>query len=188
MKYKTLVICSLFIFVSCKKDTQNIDRAKATMDSLYSHYGVENEAQLRETYPFKEEYKATYLNKEDCSEANKFAFLWPFSGTFSAANAIYFNTNDQKYLDIINNKVLKGLDEYFDTERYPFGYASYINRAPLSDRFYDDNVWIGIDYINLYLHTKEPKYLAKAQLVWILYIVVMMINLEVESIGWRVTR
>lgn len=158
------------------------------MDSLYSHYGVENEALLRETYPFKEEYKATYLNKEDCSETNKFAFLWPFLGTFSAANAIYFNTNDQKYLDIINNKVLTGLDEYFDTERYPFGYASYINRAPLSDRFYDDNVWIGIDYINLYLHTKEPKYLAKAQLVWILYIVVMMINLEVESIGWRVTR
>lgn len=166
MKYGILAICSLFIFVSCKKNTENIDRAKATIDSLYSHYGVEDEALLRETYPFKEEYKATYLNREDSSKANKFAFLWPFSGTFSAANAIYFSTNDQKYLDIINNKVLKGLEQYFDTERYPFGYASYINRALLSDRFYDDNVWIGIDYIDLYLYTKEPKYLDKAQLVW----------------------
>lgn len=89
MKYGILAICSLFIFVSCKKNTENIDRAKATIDSLYSHYGVEDEALLRETYPFKEEYKATYLNREDSSKANKFAFLWPFSGTFSAANVIY---------------------------------------------------------------------------------------------------
>ena len=34
------------------------------------------------------------------------------------------------------------------------------------DRMYEDNMRIGIDLIDLYLHTRESRYLEKAELIW----------------------
>ena len=70
------------------------------------------------------------------------------------------------YKKLLDEKVLKGLSEYYDTRRMPQAYASYIKDAPLSDRFYDDNVWLGIDYTDVYLMTNEDKYLKNAKLIW----------------------
>lgn len=39
-------------------------------------------------------------------------------------------------------------------------------QPPQSDRFYDDNVWLGIDFTDTYSATKEDKYLQKAKLIW----------------------
>lgn len=159
---------SLLLLVGCgcqKEELTNIEKAKESLDSLYCHYRVDNTYLLRENYPFDEKYRATYLNTEN-SNPNEYAYLWPYSGTLSAVNALYIKTGDQKYLDIIENNIMKGLDQYFDENRKPSGYASYINTAPQSDRFYDDNVWIGIDFTEIYLHTKNGKYLEKAKEVW----------------------
>lgn len=71
----------------------------------------------------------------------------------------------QKYKKLLENKVLPGLEEYFDTRREPFAYSSYISNQPLSDRFYDDNVWLGIDFTDSYRMTKQA-YLEKAELIW----------------------
>ena len=38
--------------------------------------------------------------------------------------------------------------------------------APVSDRFYDDNVWLGIDFTDTYQLTQNKKYLDKATLIW----------------------
>ena len=48
----------------------------------------------------------------------------------------------------------------------PKAYASYIKDAPLSDRFYDDNVWLGIDFTDVYLMTSQENYLQSAKLIW----------------------
>ena len=61
---------------------------------------------------------------------------------------------------------LPGLAEYLDTTRMPAAYASYINTAPASDRFYDDNVWLGIDFCDIYEATGDKKYLAQAEMIW----------------------
>ena len=53
------------------------------------------------------------------------------------------------WLDVMDGMMLKGLDKYYDTKRQPAGYASYVNTAPQSDRFYDDNIWLGIDMADL---------------------------------------
>ena len=70
------------------------------------------------------------------------------------------------YKSLLDHQVLAGLEEYFDTRRTPHGYASYIHSAAPSDRFYDDNVWLGIDFTDIYRMTKEEKYLEKALLIW----------------------
>lgn len=143
-------------------------RAKQTLDSLYQNYSVSGTCLLRENYPSNiGDYTATYLaSEEQKNMPNLYSYLWPYSGTFSAVNALFEATSDANYKSLLDNKVLVGLEEYFDIQRTPEAYASYINSAAQSDRFYDDNVWLGIDFTDVYTLTKEAKYLQKAQLIW----------------------
>lgn len=167
-----ILFLSIFLLQGCNSkcaDSENYDLflqyAKSTFNNTYTKYGVEDEVLLREIFPFDKSYTATYLDG-NAETTNPYAYLWPYSGSFSAANTLFKLTSDPQYMDIIENKVLPGLEEYFDTSRHPFGYASYINRAPLSDRFYDDNIWIGIDFVDLYETSQKPVYLEKAEEVW----------------------
>ncbi|MCD8072336.1 MAG: glycoside hydrolase family 76 protein [Alistipes sp.] len=146
---------------------RNIERAGQTLDSLYKYYAVPGSGLLRENYPFAEDYTATYLHSDPQSRLPKeFAYLWPFSGTFSAVNALYAATGSEKYLAIIEERVLPGLEEYHDMERTPHAYSSYINSAPQSSRYYDDNIWLGIEFTELYRATGRPDHLAKAEEIW----------------------
>lgn len=172
---KAIDLLTVFIFVilaGCtsggKQETEpdNLGKAQITLDSLYAHYSVADTELLRENYPFDSQYKATYLADEANNLPNKYAYLWPYSGTFSAVNALYELTGDSKYKEMLDKQVLIGLEEYYDTRRTPYGYASYIRTAPLSDRFYDDNIWLGIDFTDTYTMTREPRYLEKAKLIW----------------------
>ena len=145
----------------------NLDRARQTLDSLYLNYSVDNSSLLRENYPFDEQHTVTYLaSEEQANIPNQFSYLWPYSGTFSAVNALFEATHDKKYKKLLDSRVLPGLEEYIDTQRVTNASKSYIRTAPASDRFYDDNVWLGIDFTDTYQMTQEPKYLDKAQLIW----------------------
>lgn len=168
----------IFLLISCSSKTarptdqndsggEKAAQAKSTLDSLYKYYGIENSNLLRENYPFDDKDKATYLaSSEQAEQANQYSYLWPFSGTFSAINALYEATKDESVFNILNAKTLVGLEEYFDNKRSPAAYASYINTAPQSDRFYDDNVWLGIDFTDVYEMTGKQEYLDKARLIW----------------------
>lgn len=136
------------------------------LDSLYSRYGVDGEPLLRETYPYDDAYKAGYLAGDDGAKGNPYSYLWPFSGTLSAVSALWEATGDSALLGVIYDRVLPGLDRYADTVRTPFAYASYVNDAPPSDRFYDDNIWLGIDFADLYRSTGDSLWLDKAEEIW----------------------
>lgn len=178
MNYKyafTVLMIGVMTITSCHNPkrsatTNNIAlaRAQQTLDSLYSSYSAPGTYLLRENYPSNiENYKATYLASEEQKNVpNQYSYLWPYSGTFSAVTALYAATQDTAYKSLLDNKVLVGLEEYSDTRRSPQAYASYIRSAAQSDRFYDDNIWLGIDYSDMYLLSKDAKYLQKAKLIW----------------------
>lgn len=169
MKNSIWIICFIFL-IACKHEAKvlsNLEKAKLTLDALYLNYSVKDSPLLRENSPFSEDYSATYLASEDKKDIpNPYSYLWPFSGTFSAVNAIAEASKDKGYYTTLNSVVLPGLEEYFDTKRQPAAYSSYINSAPESDRFYDDNVWIGIDFTDAYMASENKEYLDKAKLVW----------------------
>ena len=145
----------------------NAERAQQSLDALYKNYAAPNTCLLHENYPSDQNNKATYLaSEEQAKRHNEYSYLWPYSGTFSAVNALLESTGNKKYKKLLENKVLPGLEEYFDTRREPFAYSSYISNQPLSDRFYDDNVWLGIDFTDSYRMTKKQAYLEKAELIW----------------------
>lgn len=174
-RFRMLLLLVFITVLSCDagqidKDVNtniNIERAQITLDSLYKHYSAPKTNLLRENFPFDNKYTATYLaSEEQANRPNLYSYLWPYSGTFSAVNALFESSKDKKYRKILDAKVLNGLEEYYDTKRNPYGYASYINSAKQSDRFYDDNVWLGIDFTDTYMMTKDKKYLKKAKLIW----------------------
>lgn len=168
MKIHSCIVFGL-LFLSGYASAQskaNYQRASQTLDSIYAHFAVPNEQLFREHYPYDNQYKADYLGGgENANRSNPYSYLWPFSGVLSAQVARYETKKDKKVKQAINEKVWPGLDMYYD-KRQPYGYASYINTARRSDRFYDDNVWLGIDFTDLYLLTKEQKYLNKAKEIW----------------------
>lgn len=165
-----LCVASLTGCISSKQqmDTNpNLDRAQHTLDSLYAHYSIDNTCLLRENHPFDGDHKVTYLaSEEQANQPNLYSYLWPYSGSFSAVNALFETTQDLKYQRLLDERVLPGLEEYFDTSRTPNAYSSYVRTAPTSDRFYDDNVWLGIDFTDTYQLTKDKKYLDKAAMIW----------------------
>ena len=138
-----------------------------SLDSINKAYGVPDGKFLyRENYPNDTQYKADYLGGgTNADRPNPYAYLWPFSGTLSAHVALFEASNSSQIKQEIDTRVLPGLANYFD-KRVPAGYASYINEAPVSDRFYDDNIWLGIDLTDLYLLSKEEKYLTQAIEIW----------------------
>jgi len=160
------LILSFILIVHCKAD-DDVNRAKQTLESIYNHYSVKGSFLLRETFPFNDSHQVTYLdNAEQAKKKNEFSYLWPFSGSLSAVSALYEVKGDKGYLEMFDNTVLPGLELYWDTVRNPGAYASYIKIKPLPDRFYDDNVWIGIDFTDMYLSSKNESYLQKAEAVW----------------------
>ncbi len=156
------------VFCSCRTTKQNYNqkRAETTLDSIYKYYSVEKTPLLRETYPFDDKHTVTYLAGENKVKPNPYSYLWPYSGSLSAVSVLCESAQVKKYDELLEKRVLSGLKKYDDIRRSPDAYASYINTAPKSDRFYDDNIWIGIDFTDLYLHTKKTDYLNKAKSIW----------------------
>jgi len=151
-----------------KHRNHNFDRAAITLESMYNNYQINNSCLLRETYPIDINYSADYLASEESNNTpNKYSYLWPYSGTFTAVNTI-FEASDfsQVYKKTLEKRVLPGLEKYLDTKRNPTAYSSYITSDSKSDRFYDDNIWIGIDFLDVYFLTHENKYLSKAKMIW----------------------
>lgn len=171
---KIILLITVILSLACTSqpkaadtETQRSERAQQTLDSLFCHYSVPQSFLLRETFPFDSRYTATYLaTEEQNNQPNPYAYLWPYSGVFSAVNALMEAGDSDRYRRLLDERVLPGLEEYLDENRHPAAYASYIRTAPISDRFYDDNVWLGIDFTDIYAMTHSEPYLEKAKLIW----------------------
>lgn len=141
--------------------------AAELLDSTLRHYRSATSPLLyNENHPYSPDEKVTYLAGTDTVSRDKVAYLWPTSGIFSATNALLEATGDKQYRRLLDTVVLPGLHCYYDTLRTPHCYQSYIAEAGLSDRFYDDNVWLGIDFTDTYMLTGNKAYLDSARTVW----------------------
>ncbi|HEY6913182.1 MAG TPA: glycoside hydrolase family 76 protein [Paludibacter sp.] len=121
---------------------------------------------LNETYPLDPKNIVSYVINQDTTTTKRVAYLWPTSGVLSAVVALLETTKDIRYKTMLDTDVLPGLQRYYDSSRSPACYQSYLRSEGLHDRYYDDNVWLTIDFAELALLTKEKKYLEKAENIW----------------------
>jgi predicted alpha-1,6-mannanase (GH76 family) len=164
---------SLFLLVmvtlsaSREKSKENdLARAESTLSQIFNLYDAGHDCLLNEFYPDKPDNYVTYLENKDSVTVRRVAYLWPTSGVFSGVNALLKATGDKQYLKLLEEKVIPGLEHYYDSLREPVSYQSYITRAGMSDRYYDDNVWLSLDFCETYMLTRRPEYLNKSLKTW----------------------
>ena len=157
--------CSAPAVVEEETDNRQAVRAFELLDSILKHYDSGRPGLFYENYP-NIRTDATYLLSGDTSGGERMAFLWPASGVWSAANALWKATGDTSARKLVETVLLPGLAAYLDTLRQPVAYQSYLSEAGLFDRFYDDNIWLGIDFLETYRLTDNPCYLDWARTIW----------------------
>ena len=167
-------ISALFLAISLlacqtsvtQENNTSIARSEMLLDSIFKYYQAEGGNLFNENYPKSSNDKVTYLASTDTVTKDKVAYLWPTSGLFSGVNALLKTTRDNKYQALLQEKIIPGLECYYDTTRTPACFQSYISEAGHSDRFYDDNIWLGIDFLETYRLTGNKKYLKQSEEIW----------------------
>lgn len=143
---------------------QWLERSEELADSVEKYYRADKPWLLRENVGDARDFRADYLATSQGERAH--SFLWPYSGMLSAIVAQYAAAPSRSRLRHIREFISRGLDQYLDTVRRPAAYASYTPMQPAPDRFYDDNIWIGIDFADLYALTHKREFLSRAEGVW----------------------
>ena len=156
----------LFFLTSATGKTPENNRYLSIADSIL--HNVLNLYQtkdglLTETYPVNPDQKITYLaGGMQQNGTLKASFLWPYSGMMSGCVALYKATGNKKYKKLLEKRILPGMEQYWDNSRQPACYQSYPAKYGQHGRYYDDNIWIALDYCDYYQLTRVPTYLEKA--------------------------
>ena len=155
----------LFCLTSAVGKTPGNTRYLSIADSILSNvlnlYQT-NDGLLTETYPVNPDQKITYLAGGTQQNGKlKASFLWPYSGMMSGCVALYKATGNKKYKKILEKRILPGMEQYWDNSRLPACYQSYPTKYGQHGRYYDDNIWIALDYCDYYQLTHKPASLEK---------------------------
>nr|WP_275584380.1 glycoside hydrolase family 76 protein [Pullulanibacillus pueri] len=120
------------------------------------------------THYFYQPTSNLYSETFPIGEGNPFSYVWPYSQVLNATlDMRLLPKTGAKYSGDIESR-LAGLQNYWNEEKSPAGYDSYVD-PPLGnggDIFYDDNEWIGIDFIQHYDMTGDPQSLKKAKQIF----------------------
>ena len=155
----------LFCLTSAVGKTPGNTRYLSIADSILSNvlnlYQT-NDGLLTETYPVNPDQEITYLAGGTQQNGTlKASFLWPYSGMMSGCVALYKATENKKYKKILEKRILPGMEQYWDNSRLPACYQSYPTKYGQHGRYYDDNIWIALDYCDYYQLTHKPASLEK---------------------------
>ena len=166
MRKVCFAVCLLLsltsVFGKSPKNNRFLSVADSILCNILNLYQT-NDGLLTETYPINTEQKISYLAEGTQQNGiQKASFLWPYSGMISGCVALYKTTGDKKYKTILEKQLLPGLEQYWDTSRLLACYQSYPTKYGQHGRYYDDNIWIALDYCDYYSITRESKYLEKA--------------------------
>ena len=156
----------LFCLTSAVGKTPGNTRYLSIADSILSNvlnlYQT-NDGLLTETYPVNPDQKITYLAGGTQQNGTlKASFLWPYSGMMSGCVALYKATGNKKYKKILEKRILPGMEQYWDNSRLPACYQSYPTKYGQHGRYYDDNIWVALDYCDYYQLTHKSASLEKA--------------------------
>ncbi|MBC7849530.1 MAG: glycoside hydrolase family 88 protein [Chitinophagaceae bacterium] len=106
---------------------------------------------------FYDSSKKLFTEKTILKEDERpYSYLWPLCAFIQAANEMEAVSPSR----IVMKPVIEVINKYYSPKKAPHpGYDSYPVPLGGGDRFYDDNQWIGIAYIDAYHRTKDKEYL-----------------------------
>ncbi|WP_212003828.1 glycoside hydrolase family 76 protein [Chitinophaga sp. HK235] len=93
---------------------------------------------------------------------NAHADLWGLCALVQAANEMERLHPGKSYLP----PVAAAIQQYYDPIPPAPGYASYVVKERREDRYYDDNQWIGIAYLDVWQRTRQSVYLTRGEEIY----------------------
>lgn len=143
-----------------------LQRAKKIYATIWKDYRVPAYKGLfSENFPSNKKSTLDYF-QGDKVKSKAVSFLWPFSGVVSATNVLLKIPGEkQNYLPYLDSLAI-GMEQYRDAKRSPVGYQAYPAALEKTDRYYDDNGLVGIEYLEAYFNTKDTVYLSRAKVVF----------------------
>ena len=134
-----------------------LERAHSLMTTVMGFYfGKSSRSCWRSVYPYN---GGAYWDGD--------ALVWGQGSGLSAfvamREAVRGSEVENTY-NAMDDMMYKGIQHFQCLDRGVLAYSVY--PAPGNERYYDDNVWIGLDMIDWYVETKEKRYLDQARVVW----------------------
>jgi hypothetical protein len=136
-----------------------LKRADTLMTALVHLYLDGKERDIwTSSYPFKDGYW------------NGAAVIWGHGGAFSGYAALKeaaeaYPAYKNKIASSYDSRLLTGIDK-FRNKANGNAEAFAVYPGTGDERYYDDNIWVGIDMTDLYALTKNDGYLTRAKIVW----------------------
>jgi hypothetical protein len=97
-----------------------------------------------------------FLETNDSSHNDKpHSYLWPLCALIQAAHEMEELDASGKYM----KPVIMAIDQYYNVNPPAPGYQAYVVKEEADARFYDDNQWIAIAYLDAYNRTGQKSYL-----------------------------
>lgn len=93
---------------------------------------------------------------------NKHSWLWPLCALIQGTNEMEVLDPKKDYM----SGVAAAIDQYYSAVPPSPAYQDYVTSERLSSRFFDDNQWIAIAYLDAYQRNKKPVYLEKAKMIY----------------------
>jgi uncharacterized protein YyaL (SSP411 family) len=107
---------------------------------------------------FYDDSTGYYTDVKEAGPDKKYCYLWPLCGLLQASNE-----SEIASLRGLSLNALTTLIEKYKSNKPPVaGYDSYLVEYGGGDRFYDDNQWLGLAWIDAWFRTKSPGLLNKA--------------------------
>lgn len=133
-----------------QRSMSNVERAELTYRMLRERFAIPGNALFRE-------------HVEPKPDDRTVSYLWPYSGVLSAAGALAEAPGrSRNYLPDFE-QLLAGLDAYWDGSADPPAYDSYIRAEGGGQKFYDDNEWLGMEFVLAHRLSGKPAYLERAR-------------------------
>ena len=139
--------------VNPSNEMKTVNKRKATVNII--HKNIEQHFFKPQTGLYLE---TTTLSKN----FNKHSWLWPLCALIQAANEMEAIEPKKDYMSV----VVKAIDQYYNDAAPAPAYQDYVTAERLSSRFFDDNQWIAIAYLDAYARNKKPHYLEKAKMIY----------------------
>ena len=150
---KKTIIAALFVFISLNSAKAQLPDYQTRISYLYT--GISNKLSDKKTGLY-------YETTDSAKNENPHSWLWPLCALIQATNKMEALQPSQHYMQ----PVVKAIDQYYSDAPPRPGYQDYVLKERHSSRFYDDNQWIAIAYLDAYDRTHHKKYLDDAKLIY----------------------
>jgi hypothetical protein len=142
----------ILLFITLSSVAQSVDN-KLRIQKIYSNINTHLREQKTGLY-----YESTDPARND----NPHSWLWPLCALLQAANEMEVLNPGNDYMTPVESAV----EQYYSDVKPAPAYQDYVTKERLSSRFYDDNQWIAITYMDAYSRKKDSKYLEKSKMIY----------------------